>query len=85
MNRNGLRGSTGEELEPEVHRLHLIEGEKVMLCTDGLTEMVEDETIAQILRTANSAEETCRTLVDLALKNGGKDNVTVVVARYHFP
>jgi PPM family protein phosphatase len=78
-------GSTGEGLDPEVHRMHLNEGDQVMLCTDGLTEMVEDETIAQTLRTASTADEACRAVIDLALKNGGKDNVTVVVARYHFP
>jgi PPM family protein phosphatase len=78
-------GATEEQLEPEVHRLRLADGDQVMLCTDGLTEMVEDETIAQTLRAAKSADEACRTLVDLALQNGGKDNVTVVIARYRFP
>src|SRR3954469_16659687 len=77
-------GSTGEQLEPQIHRVHLNDGDQVMLCTDGLTEMVDDETIADTLRTAKSADEACRTLVDLALKNGGKDNITVVIAQYHF-
>ena len=53
--------------------------------TDGLTDMVEDEGIARVLASSESSEEACRGLVDLALENGGKDNVTVVLARYSIP
>lgn len=78
-------GSTGEQTDPEVHRLRLADGDQVMLCTDGLTEMVDDEAIGSTLRDAISADEACRNLIDLALKAGGKDNATVVIARYRFP
>jgi serine/threonine protein phosphatase PrpC len=47
--------------------------------------MVEDEGIAGVLAGTESSEEACRRLVDLALENGGKDNVTVVLARYSIP
>lgn len=51
-------------------------GDKFLLCTDGLTNMVEDADIAKILQTAsNPADE----LIDAALTAGGKDNVTVIV------
>jgi protein phosphatase len=69
----------------EVHRLQLADGDGLMLCTDGLTEMVADTQIAEVLGRPGTAEETCRTLVDLALEQGGKDNVTVIVARYRLP
>ena len=63
-------------------RIKLRGGDKLLLCTDGLTEMVEDEMIADVLREANSAQTACQDLVDLALAGGGTDNVTVVLAHF---
>jgi protein phosphatase len=79
-----LGGSWGQ-IEADVQRVPLGDGDQVMLCTDGLTDMVDDAAIAAILRGAGTAQEACQALVELALKNGGKDNVTVAVARYRFP
>jgi serine/threonine protein phosphatase PrpC len=53
-------------------------GDKLLLCTDGLTKHVSDEEIAGVLRSAGSATAACRALVDLANERGGTDNVTVV-------
>ena len=78
-------GSTGEPVDPQVQRLYLNHNDQILLCTDGLTGMVPDEVIASTLREASSASEACQTLVDLALKAGGVDNVTIVLARYRFP
>ena len=77
--------ATGEQADPQVQRFHLCDGDQVLLCTDGLTGMVRDETIATILNDADSANQACQTLLDLALAAGGTDNVTVLVARYRFP
>lgn len=52
-------------------------GDKFLLCTDGLTNMVDDEQIAKILLTA---PEPADALIEAALQAGGKDNVTVIVA-----
>ena len=52
-----------------------------LLCSDGLTDMVDDGMIAKILVDARSAEEAARALVDTALQNGGMDNVTAVVVK----
>ena len=71
--------------EPEVQRSRLIDGDRLLLCTDGLTEMVDDATIAAELGRAAPAAATCRALMDLALDRGGKDNVTIVVADYRIP
>ena len=68
--------------EPDVSRHKLADGDRLLLCTDGLTDMVDDESIARELGRAPSADAACRALVDLALENGGKDNVTVVVVTY---
>ena len=75
-------GSLGEQVEPQVQRFDLRRGDKLLLCTDGLTEMVDDATIAQVIREAKSAQEACQDLLDLALAGGGNDNVTVVLAHF---
>lgn len=75
-------GSLGEQVDPQVQRIRLRVGDKLLLCTDGLTEMVNDATIAEVLRQAKSAQSACQTLLDLALEGGGTDNVTVVVAHF---
>ncbi|HEY6802429.1 MAG TPA: SpoIIE family protein phosphatase, partial [Pyrinomonadaceae bacterium] len=77
----GTRAAT----DPQVQSLHLSDGDQLLLCTDGLSEMVTDETIATVLVAASSSEAACQTLVELALANGGRDNITVVLARYRFP
>jgi protein phosphatase len=77
-------GSTGERTDPQVQRLHLSDGDQLLLCTDGLTEMVTDNHIAGLLTEANSSQAACQGLIDLALAGGGKDNITVVLARYRF-
>jgi protein phosphatase len=68
--------------EPDTCRLHLVDADRLLLCTDGLTDMVDEKTISALLAAATSSEDACRTLVDRALEAGGKDNVTVVVAEY---
>jgi protein phosphatase len=77
-------GSPEAEADPEVHAHILDDGDGVLLCTDGLTEMVVEKTIADVLVSGATPHEVCQELVDLALTAGGKDNVTVVFARYRF-
>lgn len=74
-------GSLGNRIKPEVQRLQLRPHDQVLLCTDGLTKMVDDQTIASTLRTAASASKACEELTSLALSVGGRDNITVVLAR----
>jgi PPM family protein phosphatase len=66
----------------ELRHLRLEDGDQLLLCSDGLTDMAADDAIGRVLARGGSADEACRGLVDLALDGGGKDNVTVVVARY---
>jgi PPM family protein phosphatase len=75
-------GSLDERIEPQVQRFTLSSGDQLLLCTDGLTEMVEDDLIARVLREAKSAQTACQDLIDLALGAGGTDNTTVVLARF---
>ncbi len=69
--------------QPDICRLHLCDGDRLLLCTDGLTDMADDATIGAVLQNQGSSEDACQALIDLALERGGKDNVTVVVADYH--
>lgn len=75
-------GSFGPQTKPETWHLQLSENDQLLLCTDGLTEMVDDKTIASLLRSADSADRACEDLVTMALAAGGLDNVTVVLARF---
>jgi protein phosphatase len=77
-------GSRGDPVRVEVNQLRLSDGDRVLLCTDGLTDMVPDDRIAEILGQDRAAAETCQALVDQALEAGGKDNITVVLGRYTF-
>lgn len=57
----------------------LVAGQRFVLCSDGLTDMVTDEEIESILAAAETASDAAKQLVLAALRNGGKDNVTVIV------
>jgi protein phosphatase len=78
-------GGADNELRPDVDYYELTEGDQLLLCTDGLTDMVDDCLIESVLNDSASAELACNTLVKLALANGGLDNITVIVARYSSP
>ena len=75
-------GSLGEQIDPQVQRFKLHGGDKLLLCSDGLTETVDDATIAAVLQEAKTAQTACQNLVDLALAGGGTDNITVVLAHF---
>ena len=78
-------GSREGECNPDVSDYLLVNDDQLLLCTDGLTDMVDDADIELVLNSATSSKSACSSLVDLALKNGGRDNVTVIVARYSIP
>ena len=71
--------------EPDLLHYKLVDGDRLLLCTDGLTDMLDDDTIARELERAPSAAAAGQSLVDLALERGGRDNVTVIVATYRLP
>src|SRR5262249_53936549 len=77
-------GPTGRG-NAEVQQVKLADGDVILLCTDGLNQLVEDPVIAGILTLMKSPSEACQLLVDLALARGGDDNITIVLARYKVP
>jgi protein phosphatase len=75
----------GDAYQGDFQETTLADGDQLLLCTDGLTDMVDNETIGSVLSGAASADEACQVLFAAALKNGGKDNVTIALARYRIP
>lgn len=71
-----------QELEIEMQDLELIEGDKLLLCSDGLSGMVSDPEIAALLEAYPSPEQSCHTLIEVANSYGGKDNITAIVAEF---
>ena len=58
-------------------------GQRLLICSDGLTKELTDNGIAHFLAEAKTVEEAAQKLVDEALNNSGRDNVTVVVIEVH--
>jgi protein phosphatase len=81
---NFLGGHHGK-VKADVRWLRLADGDRLLVCSDGLTDMVDDQSIAEILGSRELPNDAAQSLVDLALERGGKDNVTVLVARYEIP
>ena len=65
----------------ETHHHDVMPGDIYVLCSDGLTDMLDDETIAQVLLRCELLPEAATALVDAANDAGGKDNISVVLAR----
>lgn len=78
-------GAQGGSALADLNCLPLSDGDQVLLCTDGLTDMVEEAAIAQSLAVGRPAAEVCRALAEMALEAGGLDNLTVLIARYRMP
>lgn len=74
-----MRALTGHEVEPTLTMREARAGDRYLLCSDGLSDPVSDETILEALQIPDVAEAAYR-LIELALRGGGPDNVTVVVA-----
>ena len=68
-----------ETVECDIFLCKLAKGERLLLCTDGLTNLVTDEEILKTAQAHKSPEELCRKLIDQAMEAGATDNVTAVV------
>lgn len=83
-NRNILIQSLGYDakLAPELKILELTHDSVLLLCSDGLYNLVEDSELITYLANMEDPQETAQELVDLANSRGGEDNITVVLAKY---
>lgn len=75
-------GGDSPEVQIDLHKVQLDADDRLLLCSDGLTGMVAEDTITAVLREEADPETTCRKLVALANEAGGRDNITVIVARF---
>jgi protein phosphatase len=75
-------GGTGGWFRAEIHHTRLEPGDAVLVCTDGLTNTVADEEIAEALGRHATSEKICDALLATSLERGAPDNVTMIVARY---
>jgi protein phosphatase len=78
---NFLGGHHGK-VKADLRWLRLNDGDRLLLCSDGLNEMVDDTSIAEILAKYDDPGAATRHLLEEALNRGGKDNVTIIVAKY---
>jgi serine/threonine protein phosphatase PrpC len=69
----------------DVEQFRLVDGDAVLLCTNGLTDAVEEGRIADVLARPRQPAEQCAILTDLVYQERGEDDVTVVLAQYHVP
>ena len=82
--KNIITRAIGEPGDPEIDffDVALNRGDIALLCSDGLSNMVEDEQIFRIVRTSESLQDAGSKLVDAANRAGGKDNISVVLAKF---
>lgn len=75
-----LKALTGQPVEPTLQLREARAGDRYLLCSDGLSDVVSEETIAETLATVADHATCANRLIELALRSGAPDNVTVVVA-----
>jgi PPM family protein phosphatase len=72
----------GAGVHGDVHKLQIADRDRLLLCTDGLHDMVPNDEIAEILRRESNPQQACQALTQSALDHGGRDNITMVLADY---
>ena len=75
-----LRAITGQDVDPSLTVREARAGDRYLLCSDGLSGVVSDETLAETLRAYRDPRECADRMIDLALRGGGPDNITCIVA-----
>lgn len=69
-----------EDVEADIYEYRLKKGDIILMCTDGLSNMVEDEDMFDIVKGSRDVIEAVQMLIEKANSNGGRDNIGVVVA-----
>ena len=70
---------------PSSNRVPLRRGDRIVLCSDGLHDEVSDSTLANLLRRSVGPNAVAEVLLEAALENGGRDNISVIVVDYDGP
>ncbi|MEV0896959.1 PP2C family serine/threonine-protein phosphatase [Actinoplanes sp. NPDC049802] len=74
------RALDGRDIDPEYSVRQVLKGDRYLICSDGLSGVVSGETIAQTMREITDPKACVERLVQLALRGGGPDNITVIIA-----
>ena len=69
------------DIEPHIVSFPLVDNDLLLLCSDGLTDMLDDSCISRVLETSASMDRKVETLYESALRNGGKDDVTILLLK----
>jgi protein phosphatase len=77
-----MRALDGRDADPEYSVRQVVPGDRYLLCSDGLSGVVSDETIAATLREYSDPNQCAERLIQLALRAGGPDNITVIIADF---
>jgi len=79
----GMSGSYGPQVD--IGNFRLEDSDLILVCSNGVTDHVNEGTIASVLASEQSVDERARALVDLAVQAGGEDDATALIARYGIP
>ena len=84
-NRNIITRCIGRRYQsnPDIFRLEISDDEVFLICSDGLNDMVTDQEIHAVVDRSDTLEEAGKKLIEVANRNGGKDNITVVLFRVY--
>ncbi len=74
-------GAGHKNIEVDIFHQTLLAGDMLLLCSDGLWEMVRDEDLRKVLSEKASPQQMCNTLIDMANANGGEDNISAVIVQ----
>lgn len=70
-----------ERLEPDIYWQYIYDGSQIFLCCDGVTDLIPDEKIQEVMDSTESTQSSCSNLVKMANDEGGKDNITAVMVK----
>lgn len=81
--RNVITRAVGYEhdLQVDTYEIDVLENDEILVCTDGLTNMLSEEEILEIIINAENPQVACDTLIENANNKGGEDNITVIVGK----
>ena len=78
-------GGQSSKIQMEIRHIRLMDGDRLLLCSDGLTDLVTEVEVADALRLKKESSAACEHLLELALQKGGTDNITILLAGYSIP
>jgi serine/threonine protein phosphatase PrpC len=78
-------GGQSSKIQMEIRHMRLMDGDRLLLCSDGLTDLVSEQEVADALRLKQDSQSACEYLLDLSMQKGGTDNITVLLAGFTIP